>query len=84
MCRDVRVLQPEHPRSPVVRQHDRECLAVGFEGAYLAGARHVVDLVNDERLYGYHGVEMLMNRMVAASGKETDLRSLIKSYGLVV
>ncbi|WHH58725.1 nitrogenase component 1 [Petroclostridium sp. X23] len=81
---DIRILQPEHPRAPAVRRHDRECIAIGFEGAYLTGARYVVNLVNDETLYGYHGIEKLMKMIAAASKGTTDLRLLIRQYGLVV
>ncbi len=80
----VKIIQPEQPRSPIVRKYDRECLAIGFEGAYLTGARFIVDLVNDETLYGYKGIEKLMQRLVSASQARSDLRSLINRYGLVV
>lgn len=80
----VKILQPEHPRSPLVRGIDRECLAIGFEGAYLTGARYVADIANDETLYGYQGIEKLMHKLLAASRVRGDLRSLIKRYGLVV
>lgn len=80
----VKILQPEHPGSARGRRHDWECLAVGLEGAYLTGARFIVDLVNDETLYGYKGIEDLMQRLVSASRKKSDLRSLINRYGLVI
>ncbi len=80
----IKILQPEHPRAPVVRKQERECLAIGFEGAYLSGARHVVNLANDETLYGYHGIEKLMDMMVCATRSKTDLLSLINQYGLVI
>lgn len=80
----VKILQPEHPRSPLVHGCDRECLAIGFEGAYLTGARYVVDIANDESLYGYQGIEKLMHKLLVASRARGDLRSLIKRYGLVV
>lgn len=81
---DIKILQPERPGSALGRRQDRECLAVGFESAYLTGARFVVDLVNDETLYGYQGIEKLMERMMAASQARSDLRSLINRYGLVI
>lgn len=80
----VSIRQPERPVSPLERGSDRECLAIGFEGAYITGARYVVDLVNDETLYGYQGVEKLMQKLLAASRARSDLRSLIARYGLVV
>ncbi len=80
----IKIVQPEHPRSPLMRRHDRECLAIGFEGAYLTGAKYVTNLVNDETLYGYHGIEKLMDMLVASSRRSVDLLALIEEYGLVV
>ncbi|HWQ72305.1 MAG TPA: nitrogenase component 1 [Desulfitobacteriaceae bacterium] len=80
----VAIYQPEHHRSPVIRQQIRECLAIGFECAYLTGAKYVVDLANDETLYGFQGVERLMDRIAAAAGTQADLQAMVAQYGLVV
>ncbi|SHH97555.1 Nitrogenase component 1 type Oxidoreductase [Sporobacter termitidis DSM 10068] len=42
---------------------DKECLAVGYDCAYLLQARCFVDIFNDEALYGFHGVRKLMQLM---------------------
>lgn len=81
---EVEVLQPQHHRSVKFDRRMEEALAIGVDGAYLAGARHVVDLFADGALFGYHGLRTLMERMRAAAEAETDLRRLIESYGLVV
>lgn len=81
---EVRILQPEHHNSPKNRASARECLAIGFEGAYLSGAGHVVDMAADEGLYGYAGITELMRKMQKAANTRTDLHSMIHSYGLVI
>lgn len=81
---DVELMQPQHHR--VVRFDRRmgEALAIGIDGAYIAGARHVVDLFADGGLFGFHGLRTLMERIRAAAETETDLERLIDGYGLVV
>ncbi len=80
----IKILQPERPRSPLQRRHSRECLAIGFEGAYLTGAKYIVNLVNDETLYGYQGIEKLMHMLVSAAEAPANLFILLRQYGLVV
>ena len=81
---NIKVLQPEHPANPMVRQIESNCLAIGFEAAYIKGARYVVDLVNDETLYGYHGIEKLMKMMRASLNQKADLFDMIHKYGMVI
>lgn len=81
---DTEVLQPEHHRSPIAREAESFRLAVGFEGAYLSGARYVANVANDETLYGYHGVSKLADMMARAVERPTDLRALLDDYGIVV
>lgn len=61
-----------------------ESLALGVEGAYLAGSRYVADLFNDEGNFGYDGIVRLMKILAAGAAAPTDLEALIGSYGLVV
>ena len=81
---DVELVQPGHHRAVRFEGRLAEALAIGVDGAYLAGARHVVDLFADGALFGFHGLRVLMERMRAAAEAETDLKRLIESYGLVV
>ena len=81
---DVELVQPQHHRAVRFEGRLAEALAIGVDGAYLAGAGHVVDLFADGALFGFHGLRVLMERMRAAAEAETDLERLIESYGLVV
>ena len=81
---EVELFQPEHHRAVLFDRRLEESLAIGVEGAYLAGSRHVADLFNDGGMFGYDAVCRLMELMEEAVGVETDLKQLINGYGLVV
>lgn len=81
---EVEVFQPEHHRAVLFDHRMEESLAIGVEGAYLAGSRHVADLFNDGGMFGYDGVCRLMKLIEEAAKTETDLKQLINGYGLVV
>ena len=57
-------------------------IAVGFAG-YFAGAESVVDLLGDEGMFGYYGIELLMNLLIESVSHPKDLRKMIEAYGLV-
>lgn len=61
-----------------------ESIAVGVDGAYLAGSKYVADIFDDEGIYGYYGVESLMEKLEHALDCEVDLETMIHEYGLVV
>ena len=81
---EVEILQPQHHRVVKFDRRMEEALSIGIDGAYIAGARRVVDLFADGGLFGFHGLRTLMERMCEAAGAETDLARLIDGYGLVV
>jgi nitrogenase molybdenum-iron protein alpha/beta subunit len=70
--------------APLMRESDSGILALGFECAYLHGACHVVDLLEDETQYGYGGILLLLEKMKDAAARPVELRRLIHDYGLVV
>ncbi|MDO9522379.1 MAG: nitrogenase component 1 [Methanocorpusculum sp.] len=58
-------------------------IAVGYDAGYFAGAESVVDLLGDEGMFGYYGVELLMNLLIESVSHPKDLRKMIEAYGLV-
>jgi hypothetical protein len=80
----VEIFQPEHHRAVLFDRRLEKSLAIGVEGAYLAGSKHTADLFNDGGMFGYDGVCRLMALLKEAAKKETDLEELINGYGLVV
>ena len=48
------------------------CMAIGPSIGYLMGAPHVVEFPEPWAIYGYHGVELLMDKMFRAADTEAD------------
>lgn len=65
-------------------EKNNEILAIGYNAAYMTNSKYVVDLVFDEKMFGFDGVCSLMNKMINAYLEPTDVKELIKGYGLVV
>ncbi|MDR1430326.1 MAG: nitrogenase component 1 [Spirochaetaceae bacterium] len=80
----VRVTEHTKHTAPVMRESDPGVLAIGFECAYLHGAAHVVDQIEDESQYGYGGIMLLLDKMRKASSSPVSLQELIQDYGLVI
>ena len=64
-------------------QNDRS-IAIGMEAAYISGSSHIVAMFQNEGMYGFHGVTLLMERLCEAAQKEADIEEVIRQAGLVV
>lgn len=49
----------------------RDAIAIGFDAAYTMRSAHFVDLQRDETLFGFHGIQTLMEWLEQASDTET-------------
>ncbi len=80
----MKLIQPEHPE--VIRFADRmtDAVAIGFDAAYITGSRYIVNLSGDMRMFGYGGARILMDGIRQAAGRQSDLKELIKEYGVVI
>lgn len=81
---EVEVMQPKHHKAVLLDKRVPESIAIGVDGAYLAGSDYVVDHFADEGMFGYHGIECLMNKLEHVLEKKADLKEMIHEYGLVV
>lgn len=81
---EIEIVQSLHHNTVLRENQIPESIAIGVDGAYLAGSKYVVDLFDDEGMYGYHGVKCLMEKLEHALDKEIDLENMIHEYGLVV
>ena len=81
---EIEIVQSQHHNTVLRENQIPDSIAVGVDGAYLAGSRYVADLFDDEGMYGYHGVKCLMEKIEHALEREIDLESMIHEYGLVV
>lgn len=77
------ICTPQHPQT--IRRGDPvEAAAVGFEAGYITQSRYTMNLLGDETLYGYHGIEKFMRLLRKSCEAPVDLKKLIDDYGLVV
>lgn len=81
---EIKITQPRHHKSAVRNNPNTNCIAIGFEAAYLRESDYVVDLAGDEGMYGYYGVRRLMEMLEKAVDEKADLRKMIEEYGAVV
>ena len=81
---EIKITQPRHHKNAVRNNEDTNCVAIGFEAAYLRQSDYVVDLAADEGMYGYYGVCRLMEMLEKSVEQKADLRKMIEEYGAVV
>ncbi len=81
---EVEIMQSQHHKAVLQDKRVKDSIAIGVDGAYLAGSDYVVDMFADEGMYGYHGVVCVMNKLEHALDQKIDLRAMIHEYGLVV
>ena len=81
---EVDIMQSQHHRAVLFDRRMPGSISVGADGAYLAGSRYAVNLFSDEGLFGYHGVQTLMELLEHALDAPVDLEQMIHEYGLVV
>lgn len=77
----------ENPMSPeAVRfPHEGEkYLCIGFDCGYMTGSEKVVNIMEDEGLYGFDGICRLMDMLVEAFRGKADVRHMIKEAGLII
>lgn len=65
-------------------EEEQDCIAIGYNAAYIDKAKHVVDLIQDEYMFGYSGIMKLMEKMTKCYLEPMALKEMIEKYGLVV
>ena len=65
-------------------EDEQDCIAIGYNAAYIEKSKHVVDLIQDEHMFGYRGIEKLMEMMTKCYLEPMALKEIIEKYGLVV
>lgn len=59
-------------------------LCIGFDCGYMTGSDKVVNLMQDEGLYGYDGICRLMDMMMEAFQGGADVKTMIKEAKLII
>ena len=65
-------------------EEEQDCIAIGYNAAYIEKSKHVVDLIQDEHMFGYKGIVKLMDMMTKCYLEPMALKEIIEKYGLVV
>ena len=65
-------------------EEEQDCIAIGYNAAYIEKSKHVVDLIQDEHMFGYKGIVKLMEMMTKCYLEPMALKEIIEKYGLVV
>ena len=81
---DLKIIDALHHDSVKFEHVNEDCLSIGFSIGYLTKSKHVIDLMEDETLYGFYGVERLMEMLVDAYEHENSADDLIIKAGIVV
>ena len=65
-------------------EEKNDLICIGVDLAYVLHARYVADLFFDQGNYGFYGLEVVLARLLEASGQEANLYEMIEKHGLVV
>lgn len=82
---DLEIVNPLHHDAPKYEQrYLKDSLCIGFDCAYMIGAERIVDLQEDDDLWGYDGVVRLMDLIKKAMNEKSDVMDIIREAKLVV
>ena len=63
---------------------DRADIAIGFNASYFTRAEHNVDIVLDTGLFGFHGIEAMMEAIIESVRHPKGLTGLVEKANLVI
>lgn len=82
--KEIQVTNAVHHDMVKHENEDRDYLCIGFDCGYATNAKRVVDLKEDETLFGFYGIKELMSMMVKAYENQVNLHDIIEEAGLIV
>ena len=82
--KEIKAINAIHHDMVKQEKEDMDYLCIGFDCGYATDAKRVVDLKEDESLFGFHGIKELMRMMMKAFTNEVNLRDIIEEAGLIV
>lgn len=83
--KNVTVVNAVHPE--LVKdeyQNNENYLCIGFDCGYATDSNKVMNIMLDEGLFGYYGVEKMMEGMMKAFEHGTDVKELIEEAHLII
>ena len=82
---EVKIVNATHPTMVKHGHRNQEnYLCIGFDCGYAVGSGKVYSLLLDEYLFGYYGVEKLMEGMIKAFTSGSDVKEMIEEAHLIV
>jgi len=82
---DLEVVNPlDHDAPKYKERYLKDTFSIGFDAAFMTGSEHLVDVQEDDDLFGFDGVERLMRRMLEEKDKRVDVLEVIREAKLVI
>ena len=82
--KEIRIVNALHPDLVKYENKDKEYLCIGFDCGYATGADKVVNIMDDEFLFGFYGVEKLMGNLIEAFEASSGIEEMIKEAKLII
>lgn len=81
---EIRIINAVHPDLVKFENRDEKCLCIGFDCGYATDSDKIVDIMEDEFLFGFYGVEQLMEKMMDAYVNGGNIKEMIQEAGLII
>lgn len=78
------VENPMHHDAVKFPHQGEKYLCIGFDCGYMTSSDKVVNIMEDEGLFGYYGIIQLMNMISEAFSSSADVHGMIKEAGLII
>ena len=81
---DIRIVNPMDHNAVKFEHEGEPCLCIGFDCGYMTGSDRVVNLMEDEGMFGFYGIQKLMKWMEEAFEGGVDVQDMIVKAGLII
>ena len=81
---DTRIVNPMDHNAVKFEHEGEPCLCIGFDCGYMTGSDRVVNLMEDEGMFGFYGIQKLMKWMEEAFEGGADVQDMIVKAGLII
>lgn len=81
---EVQIINPIHHNAVKFGHEGDHHLCIGFDCGYMTGSKKVVNLMQDEGLYGYDGICRLMDMIIEAYHGDANVETMIKEAKLII
>ncbi|MBQ9494302.1 MAG: hypothetical protein IJR50_01535 [Treponema sp.] len=83
-CPHVQIVNAMHYNQIKYQLRGNDFLCIGFDAGYLTGSVHVSPLMDDDALFGFDGIKKMMDELIHAMEKESNVHKLIANAGLII